>query len=161
MVIQDVLDKCITYVLLLSLIVNRHLARFTPSPSSPRSRRLPRRGRGVPCALARYLSFFSRPLLHAARPNPAHFWCNLSPFRINTCKSVSKQTTLSPFRINIYEKTRGWGPLCFFAFPYLLTSLPRLISGRKESWPRIMSPLNQGDDAHALSQIRPHRMERQ
>jgi hypothetical protein len=35
--------------------------------------------------------------------------------RINTCKSVSKQTTLSPFRINTYEKHReggapfGWG----------------------------------------------------
>src|SRR6266478_836316 len=27
-------------------------------------------------------------------------------FRINTCKSVSKQTTLSPFRINTYEKHR-------------------------------------------------------
>jgi hypothetical protein len=32
-------------------------------------------------------------------------------FRINTCKSVSKQTTLTPFRINTCEKTgggRGW-----------------------------------------------------
>ncbi len=29
-----------------------------------------------------------------------------SPFRINTCKSVSKQTTLSSFRINTYEKPR-------------------------------------------------------
>src|SRR5258708_4098995 len=26
----------------------------------------------------------------------AQFWCNLNPFRINTCKSVSKQTTLHP-----------------------------------------------------------------
>ena len=32
-----------------------------------------------------------------------------SPFRINTCKSVSKQTTLTPFRINTYEKHRGGG----------------------------------------------------
>jgi hypothetical protein len=30
-----------------------------------------------------------------------------SSFRINTCKSVSKQTTLTPFRINTCEKTRG------------------------------------------------------
>src|SRR5258708_2498301 len=40
----------------------------------------------------------------------AQFWCNASPFRINTCKSVSKQTTLTPFRMNTYEKTGGWGP---------------------------------------------------
>src|SRR5260370_10663854 len=33
-------------------------------------------------------------------PRFAQFWCNLTPFRINTCKSVSKQTTLSPFRMN-------------------------------------------------------------
>jgi hypothetical protein len=31
-------------------------------------------------------------------------------FRINTCKSVSKQTTLNPFRMNTYEKTGGRGP---------------------------------------------------
>src|SRR5258708_8793807 len=31
------------------------------------------------------------------------------PFRISTCKSVSKQTTLTPFRINTYEK-QGGGP---------------------------------------------------
>jgi hypothetical protein len=30
-------------------------------------------------------------------------------FRINTCKSVSKQTTLTLFRINTYEKTGGRG----------------------------------------------------
>jgi hypothetical protein len=35
----------------------------------------------------------------------------LTPFRINTCKSVSKQTTLTSFRINTYEKHRGGGPL--------------------------------------------------
>jgi len=33
----------------------------------------------------------------------------LNPFRINTCKSVSKQTTLTMFRINTYEKTAGLG----------------------------------------------------
>jgi len=36
--------------------------------------------------------------------NCAQFWCNVSSFRINTCKSVSKQTTLTPFRINTCEK---------------------------------------------------------
>src|SRR5258708_2033703 len=39
-------------------------------------------------------------------------------FRINTCKSVSKQTTLTCFRINTYEKHRGVGVL-------LLTRHPR------------------------------------
>src|SRR5712664_15298 len=29
----------------------------------------------------------------------------LTSFRINTCKSVSKQRTLTPFRMNTYEKT--------------------------------------------------------
>src|SRR5258708_1862683 len=33
----------------------------------------------------------------------------LTTFRINTCKSVSKQRTLTPFRINTYEKPRGRG----------------------------------------------------
>jgi hypothetical protein len=35
---------------------------------------------------------------------------NISPFRINTYKSVSKQMTLTTFRINTYEKTGGGGP---------------------------------------------------
>src|SRR6266436_1889274 len=30
-------------------------------------------------------------------------------FTINTCKSVSKQTTLTPFRMNTYEKQGGGG----------------------------------------------------
>ena len=30
-------------------------------------------------------------------------------FKINTCKSVSKQRTLSPFKMNTCEKTRGRG----------------------------------------------------
>src|SRR5260221_5656402 len=33
----------------------------------------------------------------------------LSTFKINTCKSVSKQRTLSPCRMNTYEKPRGRG----------------------------------------------------
>jgi len=37
----------------------------------------------------------------------AQFRCEISPFRINTCESVSKQTTLTPFRINTSSKTGG------------------------------------------------------
>src|SRR5216683_5482317 len=33
----------------------------------------------------------------------------LTTFRINTCKSVSKQRTLTPLGINTYEKHRGGG----------------------------------------------------
>src|SRR5712692_6196151 len=32
------------------------------------------------------------------------FWCIVSSFRMNTCKSVSKQRTLTTFRMNTYEK---------------------------------------------------------
>src|SRR6266481_5841675 len=49
-------------------------------------------------------------------PSRAHSSSNL--FRMNTCKSVSKQRTLSIFRINTYEKHRGVGVL-------LLTRHPR------------------------------------
>jgi hypothetical protein len=34
----------------------------------------------------------------------------LSTFRMNTCKSVSKQSTLTAFRMNTYAKNRGEGP---------------------------------------------------
>ena len=37
----------------------------------------------------------------------AQFLCNVSPFRMNTCKSVSKQRTLTAFRMNTYEKQGG------------------------------------------------------
>jgi hypothetical protein len=39
----------------------------------------------------------------------AQFLCNVSPFRMNSCKSVSKQRTLTAFRMNTCEKTRGRG----------------------------------------------------
>src|SRR5229473_8655392 len=53
-------------------------------------------------------------LLTATTPEPrlprsAPFWCDASPFRINTTKSVSKQTTSTLFRMNTYGKHTGWG----------------------------------------------------
>jgi hypothetical protein len=51
------------------------------------------------------LSKFFSPL--ATRHSPLLF---LNTFRINTCKSVSKQRTLTSFRINTYAKTGGRGP---------------------------------------------------
>jgi hypothetical protein len=38
--------------------------------------------------------------------------CPSKSFRMNTCKSVSKQKTLTTFRINTYEKHRGRGSYC-------------------------------------------------
>ena len=46
---------------------------------------------------------------------PSNRWIPAIPrgarilFRINTCKTVSKQTTLTTFRMNTYEKTGGGG----------------------------------------------------
>jgi hypothetical protein len=40
-----------------------------------------------------------------------------NPFRMNTCKSVSKQTTLTIFRMNTYEKHRGWGAVMVNQLP--------------------------------------------
>jgi|SRR5579859_4017675 len=57
-------------------------------------------------ALARKITFqknLNGEKLAAASASP------LSTFRINTCKSVSKQRTLSAFRINTYAKTGGRG----------------------------------------------------
>ena len=41
--------------------------------------------------------------------SPRSIRAAVSTFRINTCKSVSKQTTLTSFRINTCEKPRGRG----------------------------------------------------
>src|SRR6266852_7758113 len=41
----------------------------------------------------------------------------LTTFRINTSKSVSKQRTLSSFRMNTYEKQRGGGVLSLTRHP--------------------------------------------
>src|SRR5216683_2071923 len=88
----------------------------------------------------------------------AQSWCNISPFRINTSKSVSKQTTLTPFRMNTYEKTGGWGGssqtvnnpraprlrvIFLSSLPrYLLTSLP-LGAHRRTSPPCKTIPQSQ------------------
>src|SRR5258708_28332648 len=55
--------------------------------------------------------------------------CPRKPFRINTCKSVSKQMTLTPFRINTYEKHRGVGVLLLSTHPMRM----RILSERSES----------------------------
>jgi len=143
MLIQYVLDSVITYVLPYPLIVSRQLARFASHRASRRRLRtqsLPSQRQPMPLFALLALSCggsADRPFAvlsrrfrpsrkqHRKSTNFAQFWCNINPFRINTCKSVSKQTTLSIFRINTYEKTGGGGTPILVP---LLTSLLRLIS---------------------------------
>ncbi len=65
----------------------------------------------------------------------------LTTFRINTCKSASKQTTLSPFRINTYEKQGGGGRGVFVFFVTSLTpsfkTMQRLPYGGRYTKPGI------------------------
>ena len=59
--------------------------------------------------LFRIITYEKRGGKSRKRARFAQFWCNATPFRINTSKSVSKQTTLTLFRMNTYEKTGGRG----------------------------------------------------
>ena len=52
-------------------------------------------------------------------PHVAQFLCNVSPFRINTSKNVSKQTTLTPFRMTLMKNRPGGGRVHFL--------LPRIV----------------------------------
>src|SRR5713101_6091990 len=62
------------------------------TPTLPRLPSLPRASKGA----------------HLAKGCKNSETATLTTFRINTCKSVSKQRTLTPLRINTYEK-RGEG----------------------------------------------------
>jgi hypothetical protein len=78
-------------------------------PACPEFRGEPRRAR-YPCPRFPLAARFARHSSRATR----HFL--LSTFRINTCKSVTKQTTLTTCRINTYAKTGGGGPPARSAF---------------------------------------------
>src|SRR5216684_6277978 len=57
------------------------------------------------------------------------------PFRMNTCESVSKQRTLTTFRINTYEKPRGRGaPLSGYGPGTSLTEWTGSIPDTAELW---------------------------
>ena len=70
------------------------------------------------------------PPIQPRLPGFAQFWCNATPFRINTCKSVSKQTTLTPFRMNTYEKRPGGGGVHFLLITFLTSLLRYLVPSR-------------------------------
>src|SRR5260370_39074047 len=96
---------------------------------------------------------------HSGWPHFAQFWCNVSPFRINTCKTVSKQRTLTPFRMSTYEKTGGGEggermsvpPLLpvfrrFFQVPYDVTPLFATLT--KTAGGCTLSSLNGTSESH-------------
>src|SRR5260370_23974064 len=73
-------------------------------PAISTSRTLAKNCRAVSVSPPKFLRYRSRDAKrHACKP-----------FRINTCKSVSKQRTLTPFRINTYKK-QGRGGTSLFA----------------------------------------------
>jgi len=83
--------------------------RLTPMPTpSP----LPQRSRTTPLSRRSSIPNRNSPQI-AHSPHPL-----VSPFRMNTCKSVSKQSTLTIFRMNTYAKPGGRG-----SHPSVLCSL--------------------------------------
>ena len=79
----------------------RQLRTQRPNPM-PTPRTLPQRSRTAPFSRRSSGPNRSSPLLTAGSRMPS-----VSAFRMNTCKSVSKQRTLTIFRMNTYVKTRG------------------------------------------------------
>jgi hypothetical protein len=82
--------------------------------------------------------------------------CAHNSFRIRTCKSVSKQTTSTFFRINTYRKTGGRGVLLLTAQPTRLRILRR--QSTKDLFPhptRMVLPSERGESrdlsSHAMS----------
>src|SRR5208282_5795647 len=86
----------------------------------------------------------------APHPTPPYFFHTLatrhSPLatifpRINTCKTDTKQTTSTPFRINTYEKTRGGGQLSLTSVgqPILaVSSQPSQVPDHKPRTPKLV-----------------------
>src|SRR5712692_101448 len=97
-------QKCLSVSPLLTTLTHSLSRKSFPCHSYANTRD---RGATVaPNLSSNLLSDFSRRSPHATRHSPL----TLTTFRINTCKSVSKQMTLTPFRINTYEK-QGEGGL--------------------------------------------------
>ena len=62
-------------------------------------------------------------LTHPAHPAPAKGAPPRNPFRINTCKSLSKQRTLTIFRMIYLQETWGWGVLWLTSYPMRIAVL--------------------------------------
>jgi hypothetical protein len=96
---------------------------------------------------------------HSLIPHPRSLTSSIS-FGINTCKSVSKQMTLTCFRMNTYEKHRGEGVL-------LLTRQTPAVGGSVSSasyrsGSRLFSPVPLRQKGHGAKMlwnvvVTPHR----
>jgi hypothetical protein len=101
-------------------------------------------GRGTPT-----LSLL--PRAHLAKGCKNSETATLTTFRINTCKSVSKQTTLTSFRINTYKKPGEGGPLQTAGLDS--ASFPACDSGNARHMRHVtpLSPVPSVDCAYFLS----------
>src|SRR6266404_425042 len=101
------------------LIVRRHVRRFILQPATfasfyPLSSRPPKSHRIISFADPHPLTLFKSYRSKNRGRGPLRSFniaTHLSTCRINTSKSVSKQTTLSSFRMNTYEKQGRGGRL--------------------------------------------------
>jgi hypothetical protein len=80
------------------------------------------------------------------RPLPRHFLLPPKSFRRNTCKNVSKQRTLTLFRMNTYEKHRGGGVLLLTRFPMRESVLRSIAAKDLSSDPKKVRGLRPGGD---------------
>ena len=78
---------------------------------------------------------FIAPATFSATTTPT---APLSTFRMNTCKSVSKQRTLTPFRMNTYAKTGGGRCLLLTSHP-LQTRRGSSLRSAVGAWPAPFS----------------------
>jgi hypothetical protein len=84
--------------------VPKHVSLPTHQPAASSLRQLSALCVSLPRASRGALTF----AVALARPSRRFSCTRLTTFRMNTCKSVSKQSTLTTFRMNTYEK-RGEG----------------------------------------------------
>ena len=81
---------------------------------------------------------------------PSPIICPITPFKINTCTSLSKQITSTPFRINTYEKPGERGALSLTRYPMRIS----VLSERSES--KELSQTRGSGDARPIIASRSH-----
>ncbi len=88
------------------------------------------------------------PRAHLAKGCKNSETATLTTFRINTCKSVSKQRTLTPLRINTYKKPGEGGTRLF-----RVSSVPPPVSGLQNHMRHVapLSPFASFNCAYFLS----------
>src|SRR6266404_2159511 len=101
----------LTLMLLITSVQTQHfhaITHFHPEPNPRRA--FPQRRHAIPPILNSFRTLLPLTAISFFRSFPPIPDTASISSRINTCKSVSKQTTLTPFTINTYEKHREGGP---------------------------------------------------